>query len=219
MREIGTGIEPLKSLAQYNHMANSACEFLLGLHEQEAVKTASKELLSQGTVLLWSAFESLSRDLFVCLVNSDPMLGKALVESPDGRRVFQLKALELDTLASYGFDISSNLGSILVSRQDLSDLKTIKSIYRFMFPDDRVVRDALATRELWTLAQRRHLIVHNRGIVDQRYLDNAGDRLVIGDEVQLDPNVVEQYAFVVQDAAAALLAAAGKIRTTRPTPS
>lgn len=198
-----------RSTVGIDHMADSACEFLLSLHEQESVRIAAKELLRQGTALLWSAFEILSRDLFACLVNSDPMLGKLLLESPDGRRVFQLKALELDTLASYGFNISSSLGSILVSRQDLSDLRTIKCVYGLLFPENAEVREALATRELWMLAQRRHLIVHNRGIVDQRYLDNTGDRVAVGDELQLDPNVVEQYAFVMQTAAAAMVAAVG----------
>lgn len=198
-----------RSKVAIDHMADSACEFLLGLHEGESVQIAAKELLRQGTVLLWSAFESLSRDLFVCLVNSDPMLGKLLLESPDGRRIFQLKALELDTLACYGFNISNSLGSILVYQQDLSDLRTIKCVYGLLFPENAAVREALATRELLMLAQRRHLIVHNRGIVDQRYLDNTGDRLAVGDELQLDPNMVEQYTFVMQDAAAAMVAAVG----------
>lgn len=162
----------LRTKAGIDHLADSACEFLLTLHKQSAVHSAAKELLGQGTVLLWGAFESLSRDLFVLLVNSDPMIGKLLLDSPEGRRVFQLKALELDTLAAYGFNVSRSLGTILVSRQDLSDLGSIKSVYGLIFPSDEEVRDALSSRDLWMLAQRRHLLVHNRGIADMRYIDN-----------------------------------------------
>lgn len=203
--------EEIQSKDAINHMADMACEYLLQLYEQESVRHAADELLRQGIVLLWGAFECLARDLFVCSINSAPLLSKRLIDSPEGRRVFQLKAMDFETLAEHRFDISDKLGSILISHQDLSDLAKIRTVYGLLFPQVQSLYTALGNRNLWTMVQRRHLIVHNRGIVDQRYLDSTGDQLLVGDVLVVTPQAVEEYAAVVQDAGAALIVAVGGV--------
>ena len=89
-------------------------------------------------------------------------------------------------------------------------------MYGLVFPQDSAVRDAIGSQELWMLAQRRHVIVHTRGVVAQRYLDNTGDKMTVGDELVLTPNSVERYAFAIQEAATAMITAGGSSLRTGP---
>jgi len=191
-----------------DHLADSTCEFLMSVHKEESVVDAAAELLRQGTVLVWGAFEVLARDLLEQYVNSDPECGVRILRSIEGRRLFQMKSIDLDTLAGYDYDISNKLGTILVSIQEISNLATIKTIFKILFPENTYLREALGQKDLWTLSQRRHLIVHNRGIVDQRYLDNTGDNFSLGERLSIAPGDIERYVDLVQKAGTRLLQAA-----------
>src|SRR4029077_2221551 len=125
---------------------------------------AAHELLQQGLVLLWSAFEVLCRDAFEALLNENPSKIRALVDHPHTRKRFDAGRLSLDTLVQHEFDLSTRLGTALVEQQDFSRLPTLKAIYAVLYPDTGLIQ-TLADRDLWTLHQRRHLIVHRRGIV------------------------------------------------------
>jgi hypothetical protein len=124
-------------------IAEDACHQLVDALEEAELKAASQELLRQGLVLLWGAFEVLSRDLFITYLNSNPNKVSVLSTHPDTRTKFELKALKIDVIAEYGFNLSPHMGDILESSNDLSDLATIKSIYKVLFPLDSVLRDAL----------------------------------------------------------------------------
>jgi hypothetical protein len=61
------------------------------------------------------------------------------------------------------------------------------------------LKDALEQKEMWVLNQRRHLIVHRRGIVDASYIANTGDALALGAELTISPNELERYLTLVAD--------------------
>jgi len=57
------------------------------------------------------------------------------------------------------------------------------------------------------LSQRRHLIVHQRGIVDRRYLENTNDTQQIGERLLVSPDELLGYIVLVQNSGASLLTA------------
>lgn len=188
-------------------VAEDACHQLINALEQTEVKIASQELLRQGLVLLWGAFEVLSRDLFITYLNSNPSKVSMLSTNPATRTKFELKALKLDLIAEYGFNLSPHMGDILESSNDLSDLATIKSIFKVLFPSNLPLREALDDYNLWLLNHQRHLIVHHRGIVDSKYIQNTGDAVKVGDTLKTQPEDLDKYLAVVFNAGQNLLLA------------
>ena len=192
--------------------------FLLGVHSRPTVAAAAEELLRQGVVLVWSAFEVLAQDVFEAVVNARPDLGKSLLDSPEGRRLFQVKAIDLDTLAKFSFDLSGRMGSVLSEFRDMSDLAAIKSVVNGLFPGRPSLSQILGSKQLWYLSQQRHLIVHNRGVVDRRYVERTGTTLGEGTQLRVQPSDLEEYVGVVRDAAAEVLTAARDVLGTPSTP-
>lgn len=166
------------------------CDFLVS-GVKHGLEPAAQELLQQCVLLLWSALEVLFRDAFELYLNRNPGKTQALVSHPTTRKRFEAEKLPLGTVVEHGFDLSQHLGSVLVDQQDFSDLSIMKSVYFVLFPSFPELAAALAERNLWLLYQRRHLVVHRRGIVDQSYLDNTGETLAIGSRLSLNPSHFE----------------------------
>jgi hypothetical protein len=164
---------------------------LLSLAEEPASLAAAQELTRQGVVLTWSAFEVLARDLFVCLLNEKPALSNQLLATPFNRKRFSAERIDWSTLAGYDFDLSSRIGSYLISKADLTNIASIREIYSALFPDAVDLQKKLADRRLWMLHQKRNTIVHKRGVVDQQYLSSTGDNRAIGSILVVEPKEIE----------------------------
>jgi hypothetical protein len=92
----------------------------------------------------------------------------------------------------------------LVKQQEFSDLKTIKAVFAVLFPSNTDLNHALAQRDLWMLYQRRNLVVHRRGVIDQAYLDATGEILTTGTRLVVSPEAFEIAVRVVVSAATAV---------------
>ena len=64
------------------------------------------------------------------------------------------------------------------------------------------------SKDLWMLSQRRHLIVHNRGVVDHRYNKQTGETYKEGQRLYVPPTDIELYVTLVRDIGIAILEAA-----------
>lgn len=181
------------------------CDFLLAVHQAGTVSSAVSELHGQGVVLMWSAFEVLARDLFVYSLNCKPDLASRILGDETTKRLFQLKGLDFETLAQYSFDVSHAMGEILIQAHDLGSLTAMKACFTALFPDVPTLRACLSDHELWLLAQRRHLIVHRRGIVDNRYLESTGEKLMPGSQISVSPSDIERGLDIVCSAGIELL--------------
>jgi hypothetical protein len=73
--------------------------------ENPDVLTGATEVLRQSEVLIWSAFEVLTSDLFVCLVNHVPALTAMLFKDERTKKRFQLRD-PLAVLEQFNFDLS-----------------------------------------------------------------------------------------------------------------
>jgi hypothetical protein len=186
-----------------NALIQDTCGFLLA-SLKHGLEPGAHELLQQGLVLLWSAFEVLCRDTFETQLNGDPGRVQALISDPTTRKRFEAERLPLDTLVQHGFNLSARLGTVLVGQQDFSDLPTVKAVYAVLYPGSSDLNQALAHRDLWTLYQRRHLVVHRRGVIDQAYLDATGETHATGSRLTVTPRDFEGALGVVVSAGTAL---------------
>jgi hypothetical protein len=202
IRELGESPQGRDSL---NH---EACSVLLHSCESSDVRDAAAQLLLQATVLTWGAFEVVARDVFKMYINLRPHAYERLASDAEAKKRFELSRITMQRLADFGFDISAKLGELLAEQNDLADLGTIKVAVSSLFPNNVHLRAALDRRELWTLFQQRHLIVHRCAIVDQRYIDATGDARPLGDALVIRPQDLDRYTTAVVDVAAALLSAA-----------
>jgi hypothetical protein len=187
-------------------LAQEVLERLAALIDEEPnALTAARELARQGIVLIWSAFEVLARDIFVDLLNCKPGLVERLLTHSESRRRFTVEKVDLATLLTYNFDLSSNLGTLLSQRSDLDDIQTIREAYSALYPRAEQLNRALANDELWHLFQKRNLIVHRRGIVDRQYIEKTGSKLSLGSPLWISPSEVRQTLSAVVAAGGALI--------------
>lgn len=184
--------EFLDSKEEGQKIAREVLDHLALLAEHKDSLAAARELTRQGVVLTWSAFEVFCRDLFVDLLNDKPELAERLLASPAGRKRFTVEKIDWQTLTSFGFDLSSSLGTFLSRRTDLDDIQTIRDAFGALFPNANSLNQRLADADLWLLFQKRNLIVHRRGIVDKQYLEKTGDKLAIGDSMWISPDEIER---------------------------
>jgi hypothetical protein len=181
---------------------------LLRSIENPDLLVAAQELTRQGVVLTWSAFEVLARDLFIATLNNNPRAVSLLIAPASGKKGFSVPKLDVETLADYDFDLSQNLGTLLSKHEPLNDLTRIKDTYSALFPGRSPLSEALSSRDLWILFQRRNLIVHRRGIVDAKYLDKTGEDKKIGERLLIKPHEIDRHIDSVVAAGTALLSAA-----------
>jgi hypothetical protein len=191
--------EELASPEKLRNLAWHAYEYLnVGLADEE-FNSASSELLRQGAVLAWGAIEVLARDLFVAYVNSHPESVANLAAHPSTKARFNLKAVDFSELAAHQFDLSKSMGAFLLQATDFSELAVIKDTYSVLFPSDNSLRTALSDATLWMLYQRRHLIVHKRGVVDRQYCEKTGESLEIGSSLFVSPEDIGKYIVICRE--------------------
>lgn len=177
--------------------------------EDEDTHLGVRELFRQALVLTWGAFEVVSRDGFVRLFNIRPELTTSLFKDKTARRVFKDFKLDIETLASHSFDLSKNMGDLLADGRALDKLATIKVVFKALSPNDTSLSAALDDRQLWTVCQRRHLIVHRRGIVDQQYLTATGDDRSVGESLDIVLNDIQDAMKVTIHAGTEILRVVG----------
>ncbi len=176
-----------------NAIIRDICSFLITSLEARELKLAARELVQQGIILIWSAFEILFRDAFELELNLNSSKAALLAQNISTRKRFEVERFSLDSLIKYGFDLSDKVGTLLVGQQDFSDLPTMKSVYSVLFPSCPEVTNCLNHSDLWLLYQRRHLFVHRRGTVDQTYLDNTSDAAPLGSTLEVTPKDFEEH--------------------------
>jgi len=165
---------------------------LLHLADDEDFLEVSRELLLQAMVGTWSALEVLVNDALEALVNLKPDLSRLLLDDPVAKRRFELPKLSVDELINSGFNLSTSMGTLLFSSRDFSDIQTIKAACFSLFPTGVQMREILNNPIIWNLNQTRHLIVHNRGIIDKTYISNTGALVAIGSQIKVSPECLDK---------------------------
>jgi hypothetical protein len=110
-----------------------------------------------------------------------------LAQNISTRKRFEVERFSLETLIEHELDLSDEVDTLLVDRQDFRNLPTIKSVYSVLFTTSADLSSCLNHPDLWLLCQRRHLFVHRRGMVDQNYLGNTSDTAPLGSTFENTP--------------------------------
>lgn len=167
--------------------------FLDGLCADESLVEAAKELILQGLVLCWGAFEVFARDCFIAYLNANPSRTLVLLADPVAKRRFELSKFSVETLAAHNFNLAARMGTLLAQQQDLSDLYSVKAVYQALFPDDRNLCAALSDPDLRLLSLRRNLIVHQRGLIDDPYAAATACVQSVGERLKVAPGDLETH--------------------------
>jgi hypothetical protein len=176
------------------------------------VQQGARELLRQGAVLAWGSFEVFVSDAVTALADSDPQIALRLIrsQSPAVRRLVNAD-IALETVLLHQGDLRGRFASLMFGGDARIDsLPLMKSIMDELFPSNSDLRTALGDRALWILFQRRHLIVHRRGVVDARYREDTGEDLSVGSELEITQADVRKYVETCVTVARALLKAASQ---------
>lgn len=170
------------------------------------VSSAAYELLAQTVVSTWSIFEVFCTDFIIAFVNHNPTRTRDVIERSDLKAYFGKPSLDIALIGEHGFDLSFSMGTLLFHNKRLDNLTVIKSVLKALF-DDGAVFSALGD-EMWLLNQRRHLIVHKRGIVDKEYLSRTSDTVPLGQQLRINAEDAISYIQVVERAIIAIYEAA-----------
>jgi hypothetical protein len=174
-------------------------------HRDEEFSQGAAELLGQCLVLTWSALEVLAQDTFIELLNAKPNLTSRLFADESAKKLFQLKSITIDTIVENDFDLSHRMGHVFVRSRPIDSIPVMRTTFSVLLPDAAALNAALANPLLWTLNQRRHLIVHRRGIVDREYLEKTGESIDAGTTLNITATELEHYLRAVIEFGAELL--------------
>lgn len=201
----------IQSSEGQNILIGDSLTFLDRSLKDQLLSESANELILQGLVLCWGAFEVLARDTFVTLLNLRPSLAELLLKDTVAKRRFELAKVSLETLATHDFNLSSKMGAILSEQQDLSDLHSIKAVYEALFPNDSQLRSALSETDLRVLSQRRNLVVHRRGLIDETYIKAVNCVQKRGEKIRIAPDELENHIEKVSCAASLILVASANV--------
>ena len=156
--------------------------------KKEGTKEAIEVIRAVTIVLLWTAFEALSRDLWVLLVNTKPNRAQKimLAVSQEGDGISR-KAIEVSLLLEHELDLRGKLGDLLADKFHFSSVSGIRKA--FLAADLRQFdADALDSPNLKKLELVRHLLVHRGGIADSKFVRMSNWNARPGEPISLSPD-------------------------------
>lgn len=193
-------------------MTEATLQELRQLINNEDMKPALDEILRQGTVLTWSAFEVFFKNFITQLLNDKPELIIELVNNSKTSSKFQLKKIDLLKLAEFNFNVSESIGTIFFENINFSNLSIIRDILSVVFPNNDLLRKYISESNMWNLNQGRHCIVHNFGNIDSDYINNTVSKAKIGTKLVVTPNELENQLLAIRDTVSEILNSVVKLK-------
>lgn len=179
-------------------IADQIDNVLVRAMSDEDFQRSAQVLLLAGTILLWTTFECLCKDVWVAALDSGNtgLAQRALgaLSSDQVENGISRKSIEVGVLAKHGFDLRHCLGTVLVARFKFSDPDLIRRAYIAVFETPQKFEDIFDRGELKLLAATRHLIAHRGGIVDEKYRQTTGSSQLVGETVAIDAKIVSTFA-------------------------
>ena|SRR5215207_8242725 len=165
------------------------------------------------TAAVWTALETLAKDVWVGAVNAfpEPLARYALNVQGEGIRGSESKSIKATWLGKYGFDLRDCMGILLAddeARFRFNSPDQIVKAYRSIFKGSKETDQmwAYIKRDLNLLNLSRNLIAHRAGIVDERFNRQAKLNLPVGERLPINTQNVHDFAGVAVLAGCELLA-------------
>ena len=139
-----------------------------------------QRLMQQACLLIWAAFETYAKTVFIAVLNKRPSLYAVLLKNQGLKERFGLQQASWPgILEAHSYDLNGKLGTIIGADKDFSSPQLLKDLFPYLFADLPGVHDKFMapfdSKDFWRLGQRRHLIAHRCGIVDDEYLRRTDD--------------------------------------------
>jgi len=123
----------------------------------------------------WTLFEAYLKEIWVKTLNRNPRLlnNKIINSKNENDSTVNSKTIPLNLLSKYNFDISEHLGEILSVKYDFTGVDGIKKAFIELLDLDKNEISFLEKTSIQQLEICRHIIVHNAGIIDSKYLSRS----------------------------------------------
>ncbi|MBA2781254.1 hypothetical protein [Billgrantia kenyensis] len=170
---------------------NCVVETLNELEKDEAIATSNFSTLRQSIVILWSATESLVRDVVRTILNQDKDLAIAFFESSMTSPYWNKKNISYEHFKEHEFNLSERLGDVALEINACSNSASMGSAYAFLLGSDSETCKAIKSRDFFYLCRLRNIIAHKNGIVDKKFKDETQCVEPIGDRFKVSPEVFD----------------------------
>jgi hypothetical protein len=123
----------------------------------------------------WTLFESFSKDIWISCLNKYPqLLNQKVVNSKiENESEILGKTIPIHILSKYNYNISNHLGEILSQKYEFTRSDGIKKAYKDLLNLEEGELQFLTHESLNQLEISRHILVHNSGIIDSKYLSRS----------------------------------------------
>ena len=182
-----------ETLKEKDNYANQVLSELLSHSHNSDFYESSQELLLQGIVLVWASFEVFVRDFLTILLNSEISVVQRAVTSPEITKILEIKNISMEALLKHNLSIRNKFGDLVIGQKDFNSLPVIRTLFKELFPKENSLHASLKNPSLWMLFQKRHLIVHRRAVVDQKYISSTGDKVKIRAKLKVTPRQIEEH--------------------------
>jgi hypothetical protein len=163
-----------------------------------AMHLAIEGLFSSMILGTWTAFETLSGDLWEGALNTRPdeiakLAGARSAGAKDGD---SQKSIDLNRLAEHGFNVSNVMGTLLRGRFNFQVLDDIRYAYNCAFGKRCAnAMKAVHSDAIQHLSATRNILVHKAGIIDDKFKQDTKSSphfatLTTGAQLKLDGRVV-----------------------------
>lgn len=143
--------------------------------KSEEIRSCFSNIGLNALVNSWTLFEAFSKDIWVNILNNNPQLlnQKIINTNVENDSGVNNKTIPLNILSKYNYDVSRHLGEILSNKYDFTGVEGLKKAFKDLFnlKDEEV--SFLHDAKIIQLEICRHIIVHNAGIIDKRYLGRS----------------------------------------------
>lgn len=157
----------------------------------EEIRKCFENIGRNALVNTWTLFETYSKEIWIKSFNQNPNFINSKIINTDNNLSNPIldKNIPLNLLSKYGFDVSNHLGEILSVKYDFTGCNGIKKSFKDLFSlkDDEI--EFMNNDNLNQLEIIRHILVHNSGVIDNKYLSRSkreNEQLGVGIELKID---------------------------------
>jgi hypothetical protein len=156
-------------------------QFMIGAHTLNVIIDCNEQqsweavqaTLAAMLMGLWTAFESITQDIWVAAVNAHPAtLGQRVVKrSADLNLGSQIKSISWDSIIKVNFDLTNSLGRVLLFQRavNFQQLESIRAAYKVTFKEEFEPIFSAHNDLLSELEAIRNLFTHKGGVIDERF--------------------------------------------------
>lgn len=171
------------------NITDDAIKLLDSFREVPLIENAIRVQALNSLVNIWTIFESSTKEIWKCLLNGHQniFLNNILKEG-DNNEVEGIsgKSISIDFLGKYNFNINNKLGEILCEKYDFTSCHGIKKAFTDLQKKKKAKLIFIDNPILYNLEITRNLIVHNAGIIDNKYLQkNSTTNQTMGELLEI----------------------------------